>query len=745
MVESVEPLADRATGMRFALYLLAPIGCSSRLVHPTFRNLSVIHRFRRVVALLALAVSAIVTSAAIAADTQWTGASSGLWTTAGNWDAGVPTAGDNGFLPAPTTPNATITLPGAAAANRLTVSGSGYALTTGTLTLSDNLYIDATSASLGISGGALVTSPNATVGISGGNAGNTLSVDSRLSVPGTLNVGYDGTGNSLSVLSSGSVSVGGLWIGGVASSASNTVTVVAGGTITTTSSLIVGYGGSSNQITNAGRVTSPQTILGYDAGSNGNIATVATGGRWTNSGPLTVGQSSNDNSFRVTSGTVTVTGTANDVIVGDGAAAGGNSLVVTGGTFSSQAALVIGKSGSGNSFSATAGAKVSTANARFGLNVGSTGNTGTVEGAGTVWTITNKLRVGSDGNDNALSITNGGIVNVASDVFVGGTATGSSVSGNSITVSGSGSKLAILSGTADLVISYGTGTANIVTVADSGTLAVSSVKLGPGGRLKIGAGAAPGSVTSSATIDAPLGGGDLVFDHTAAAYAFANPITGSVRVTQRGTGKTILSSSSSYSGATTISGGTLALSAAANPIASSGTIDVAAAAVLDVSTVSGGFTLASGQTLSGAGSVVGSVAAGAGSIIAPAGAGIGGLTFGSSLSLIGTLNIGLSGTTTDLAAIVGSLTLDPTSTVNFSVGSPLTEAAYVFASYASLAGTFGTVTSLPTGYLLDYNYLGGNQLALVAVPEPGTLVLAAVGSAAAFATVRRSRGRRRAS
>ncbi len=117
------------------------------------------------------------------------------------------------------------------------------------------------------------------VSSSGGNAGNTLSVDSRLSVPGTLNVGYDGTGNSLSVLSSGSVSAGGLWIGGVASSASNTVTVVAGGTITTTSSLIVGYGGSSNQITNAGRVSSPQTILGYDAGSNGNIATVATGGR----------------------------------------------------------------------------------------------------------------------------------------------------------------------------------------------------------------------------------------------------------------------------------------------------------------------------------------------------------------------------------------------------------------------------------------------------------------------------------
>ncbi|MCE9630165.1 MAG: autotransporter-associated beta strand repeat-containing protein [Planctomycetia bacterium] len=691
--------------------------------------------------LLVLAAPAVMASTASAIDTQWTGATDGLWTTAGNWDQGVPTSTDNAFLPAPVTTNATITLPGAAVANRLTVSGSGYSLTTGTLTLSDNFYVDSTSAAVDISSGALVTSPNATIGISSGNIGNSLSVGSRLSVPGTLNVGYDGTGNSLAVLASGSVSAGGLWIGGVASSASNTVTVASGGSITTTSSLLVGYGGDSNEIQVSGRVSSSQTVLGYDTGSDGNIATVAAGGRWTNAGALTVGRSSNGNSFRVTSGTLTVTGTANDVVVGDGAAAGGNSIVVTGGTFSSQAALVIGKSGTGNSFSATAGAKVSSANVRFGLNAGSTGNTGTVDGAGTVWTITNKLRVGSDGNDNTLSITNGGVVNVASDVFVGGTSNGSTVSGNSITVSGSGSKLAILSGTADLVISYGTGTANIVTVADSGTLAVSSVKIGPSGTLKIGTGAAPGSVTPSATIDSPLGGGDLVLDHNSSSYTFANPITGSVRVTQRGAGKTILSGSNSYSGATIVAGGTLALSAATSNIASSASIDVAAGSILDVAGVTGGFELASSQTLSGEGGIIGGVKANAGSTIAPAGSGIGALSFSSTLSLSGTLGIGLSGTTTDLASIAGTLTLDPASTVIFSVGSPLNEPFYVFATYGSLAGTFGTVSGLPTGYTLDYNYLAGNQIALVAVPEPSTLALAAAGCLTALAIARRTRRR----
>ena len=692
---------------------------------------------------VALLACAIALPSAFAADTQWTGAVDGSWATAGNWNAGVPTSGDNVFLPSPLASNPTITLPAAATANQLTANASTYTLTGGTLTLSDNLYVDSASATLAISGGARVSSPNATIGISAGNAGNTLSLASRLSVPGTLNVGYDGTGNALNVLAGGSAGAGGVWIGGVATSASNTVTVAANGTLATTTSLLVGYGGDANQITVSGLVTSPQTFLGYDAGADGNVATVAAGGRWTNAGPLTVGLASSDNSFRVTSGTLTVTGNANDVIVGDSAAASGNSLVVTGGTFSSQAALVIGKSGTGNSFVAASGAKVSNANVRFGLNAGSVGNTGTVSGAGTQWTITNKLRVGSDGNDNSLAVTGGGVVAVASDVFVGGTSTSSTVNGNSITISGSGSALAILSGTADLVISYGSGTDNLVTVADSGSLAVSSVKMGPSGTLKIGTGAAPGFVGPGATIDAPFGSGEVVFDHSATGYTFANQINGSTRVTQRGIGKTILTGSSTYTGVTTVSGGTLALSAATNNIASSGTINVAFA-VLDVSSVTGGFALASGQTLSGNGAVVGGVTAAAASILAPGGARIGSLSFGSNLNIAGTLAINVSGSMADLASVTGILTLDPASTVAFSLGNPLTEPAYVFASYASLAGTFGTVSGLPTGYALDYNYLGGNTLALVAVPEPGSLTIAAMAlSAFAAAAIRRQpRGRR---
>ena len=52
---------------------------------------------------------------------------------------------------------------------------------------------------------------------------------------------------------------------------------------------------------------------------------------------------------------------------------------------------------------------------------------------------------------------------------------------------------------------------------------------------------------------------------------------------------------------------------------------------------------------------------------------------------------------------------------------------YIIASYGSLAGSeFASVSGLPGGYLIDYNYQNANQIALVQIPEPAAVSLLAM-------------------
>ena len=83
------------------------------------------------------------------------------------------------------------------------------------------------------------------------------------------------------------------------------------------------------------------------------------------------------------------------------------------------------------------------------------------------------------------------------------------------------------------------------------------------------------------------------------------------------TGDVILSGVNTFSGNTTISAGTLTLSAADNNIANSTAIDVASGATLDVSGITNGFELASGQTLSGSGTVAGGMTISLGGVLSP--------------------------------------------------------------------------------------------------------------------------------
>ncbi|MGC4033217.1 MAG: autotransporter-associated beta strand repeat-containing protein [Tepidisphaeraceae bacterium] len=195
---------------------------------------------------------------------------------------------------------------------------------------------------------------------------------------------------------------------------------------------------------------------------------------------------------------------------------------------------------------------------------------------------------------------------------------------------------------------------------------------------------------------------------TAAGYAisFTGNIsdgTGAFGVTKVGAGTVILSGTNDYDGPTIVSEGRLLINGSQ-------------------SNAAGALSIASTATLGGTGSIAGNVTADAGSFLSP-GQSIGTLTTGN-VNLNGSLALDVNGTgsgTSDLLA-AQSLVLGSTATINFSITSPLDDAAYVFASYASLditAFNLANITGVPSGYAVDFNYNDANQLALVNdVPEP---------------------------
>ncbi len=84
----------------------------------------------------------------------------------------------------------------------------------------------------------------------------------------------------------------------------------------------------------------------------------------------------------------------------------------------------------------------------------------------------------------------------------------------------------------------------------------------------------------------------------------------------------------------------------------------------------------------------------------------------------------------------GSTNVSPSLNVDASAyggGAPI-----VLFEYGSLNGVF-EVENIPAGYMVDYNYMGNNQIALVdAIPEPASTSLALIGLSFAFARRRKS-------
>jgi autotransporter-associated beta strand protein len=326
---------------------------------------------------------------------------------------------------------------------------------------------------------------------------------------------------------------------------------------------------------------------------------------------------------------------------------------------------------------------------------------------------------------------------------------------NSVWVDGAGSTLNVSGIGSEIVVSGSTaGTSNALFIPNSGTVNTSAVQTGPGGNLYIGgtvgSGQAPSFINSSATITGNhgglgSGGGVVTFTHTASSYQFANVMSGSLAVIVAGSGTTTLTGASSYTGTTNLAGGGLALGLNASIASSPESVlnPALGSPTFDMSAVAGGYQLASGQTLGGVGTVIGPATGVVGSTVVPGLSGTGTLTVTGGLTLLGDLQINIDGWTIGLLdGSSGSLTLG--GSVTFNEINPAS-GNLIFAKSATLSGVFGSINSLPSGYSIDYNYLGGNQIALVTgvVPEidPANAcsVLALVGGALGMLERRRRR------
>ena len=217
-------------------------------------------------------------------------------------------------------------------------------------------------------------------------------------------------------------------------------------------------------------------------------------------------------------------------------------------------------------------------------------------------------------------------------------------------------------------------------------------------------------------------------------------LPGSINIGVPGsTGSLTLTGANTYHGSTTVTGGTLFLQAGANNIPNSSTINALTGGSLNVTGVTGGFTVAIGQTLQGAsvlgggggGTVNGEVKVGPGATIAGtsttpgtsltvsvAGAGPA-LTLQANSTSSFTLQGSLAGVNSLITTASGSgqsLNITGTDTVNISPNSLLPTAVSTFHLYgytgAQLSGTQFSNFSLgtqPGSNTLSYSYALSNQ------------------------------------
>jgi autotransporter-associated beta strand protein len=225
--------------------------------------------------------------------------------------------------------------------------------------------------------------------------------------------------------------------------------------------------------------------------------------------------------------------------------------------------------------------------------------------------------------------------------------------------------------------------------------------------------------------------GDIRFEANPSSMALLGPVGGAGNLLKVNAGTLYLGGTNTYTGNSTISGGRLTLLANGS-IRNSPRIDVQTGTSFDVSAVTGGFAVSSNQTLSGSGSVVGSLAVPAGASVLPGAENVTATLTVSNGNLTlsgGTVTYDLNASTNegaginDLIAVAGNLTLNGTSTINVNPLGLLTVGnTYTLINYS---GTLtGTAANLAVTSNSRYSFTVGTATA-------GKITLTVSGGAAA--------------
>jgi autotransporter-associated beta strand protein len=641
---------------------------------------------RAILAIFAVLTVLLCQHAHATVDT-WSVATTGTWDTPADWSTGVVPTGsvDAGFGNGATTE--TITVSATDAAMGLIISDTGaITLSGGTLTLgTDGILINAGS-------GAFDTAPGQNITILGSQSWtnnssstsvmststNVGAITSGSGITATLTFTGTGTGGYNAKTEFENPTGGGALTVAVDLSAANFTTQATAGTYT---------GGTQIE---CGTLTDQTTLAALGSGT---ISLGGTAGSIVGNAELYVNGNSNSASNAIT----TLAGGGTTTIYTNGS---GNTYTFTGPVTLGSTLIMNGDNGTlqvySGSITGTSGISVQGSGCTFTLS-GSNNYTGTTAATNGTLNLTGTL------NGSNVSISNVATFNESSAGSILGSGVTFSASAGTSTLSGSNNytgATTVTGGTVEFgneVSLYGDNTANWtapnIIVGTGATLTFAVGGSGEFTASDINTVAALGTGTSGFESGATLG-----LDTTAGNFTYGNAITNpnsggnALALKKVGSNMLTLTGSDSYTGATTVSAGTLQLGgtdALGNGTHNTSGVTVSTGATLDLD----GFT----QTATAALTLNGAGVGGAGALINTGAA----ATYGGAVTLASATTIGGSGNITLSSPVSGSfgLTYAGTGTLTLSGGSPesFTGPLTVNGGTVSLINDFSNTPTLAMG------------------------------------------------